>query len=284
MIRQRSVYYHRSFDLLIPSTQPAGTAAEVCPDSPNPIPAPSDWASSALRFNPDPIQKQVLDHPAHRLILCCARQWGKTTIVAIKALHTAVFFPGSRILVLSKSLKQANLLLAVVSQSAAILGFRRKRVLGFQGSLLLPNGSQIFAVANSETGTRGYSATIVIVDEAAMIPDDVIGAASPTLGRSTGKLWLLSTPHGETGIFYHVWHDSSLSDWYKVKATIEDSPYASPAFIAEQKRLFPLNFRQDFYCEFLPAKGALLSRDRVDKLIDPSIPYIPFPKLSKELK
>ena len=277
--------YSRLFRGLAQLLPPPATAGEVCPDSnPPAIPSPSEWAVSALKFNPDPIQKRVLDHPAHRLILCCARQWGKTTIIAIKALHTAVFFPGSEILVLSKSLKQALLLLAVVRQSAAVLGLPRRRVLGYQESLHLPNGSKIFAVANSETSIRGYSASVVIADEAAMIPDDVIGAASPTLGRTSGKLWLLSTPHGESGLFYNVWHDSSLSDWFKVKATIEDSPYASPAFIAEQKRLFPFNFRQDFYCEFLPAKGALLSRDRVDKLIDPSIPYIPFPQLSKELK
>ena len=251
---------------------------EVCPKTET----VSEWAQSKLNFHADKIQKSVLDHDAHRLILCCSRQWGKTTIIAIKALHTAIFQPGSEIVIISKSLKQAGLLLNTVCESAAVLGFPRKRVLGYEQSLHLPNGSKIFGVANSEKSSRGYTANIVIVDEAALVEDQVIGSASPTLSRTNGKLWLLSTPYGQTGLFYNVWHDKALTDWFKVKATIEDSPYATPEFIAEQKRLFPFNFRQDFYCEFTPAKGCLLSRERIEKMIDPTITQIPFPRLFKE--
>lgn len=246
------------------------------------IPSVSEWAREHLKFEADNIQKTVLDHEAHRLILCCARQWGKTTIIAIKALHTAIFNPATEIVVISRSIKQASLLLNKVNESAAVLGFPRKRVLGYENSLHLPNGSKIFAVANSEKSSRGYTANIVIVDEAALIEDDVIGSASPTLSRTRGKLWLLSTPHGQTGLFYHVWHDKELTDWFKVKATIEDSAYATPEFIAEQQKLFPYNVRQDFYCEFTPPKGSLLSRERIEKMIDPTIKHIPFPRLHQE--
>jgi hypothetical protein len=259
--------------------------APVCPEeacAKPEVPTVSEWAKEHLKFEADKIQQSVLDHDAHRLILCCARQWGKTTIVAIKALHTAIFNPGTEIVVISQSLKQASILLNKVCQSAAILGFPRKRVLGHENSLHLPNGSKIFGVANSEKSSRGYTANIVIVDEAALIEDDVIGAASPTLSRTNGKLWLLSTPNGQKGLFYHVWHDKALTDWFKVKATIEDSSYATPEFIAEQKSLFPLNFRQEFYCEFLPAKGSLLSRERIEQMIDPTIKHIPFQRLYKE--
>ena len=254
--------------------------AEVCPKPT--IPIVSQWAQELLNFQPDAIQKSVLDHEAHRLILCCARQWGKTTVVAIKALHTAIFHPGTEIVVISNSLKQAELLLSKVCQSAAVLGFPRKRVSGYANSLHLPNGSKIFAVAGTEKSSRGYTAHIVVVDEAALVPDDVVGSASPTLLRTNGKLWLLSTPHGQTGLFYNVWHDPELMDWFKVRATIEDSPYASPAFIAEQKRLFPFNIRQDLYCEFTAKKGCLLTRERVEKMIDLTITHIPFPRLLKD--
>ena len=267
----------RRFQELLELTNGEG---EVCPKTA--IPTPSEWAKSALGFQPDAKQAAVLDHDAHRLILCCARQWGKTTIIAIKALHAAIFHPGTQIAIISKSLKHAGILIGRLCQSAAILGYPRKRVLGHQHSLELPNGSRIYGIANSESSVRGYTINIVIVDEAAQIQDDVIGAASPTLGRTNGKLWLLSTPHGQTGLFFNVWHNDTLSDWFKMKATIEDAPYASKAFIEEQKRLFPYNFRQEFYCEFTPAKGRLLNHERVNKMIDPSIPYVPFPRLSPQ--
>ena len=268
--------HHRRFPDLIKVIQ---ATSEVCPKTA--IPTPSEWAKTALGFTPNAKQTAVLDHDAHRLILCCSRQWGKTTVIAIKALHTAIFQPASEIAVISKSLKQAGILIGRVCQSAAILGFPPKRVLGHQHSLHLPNGSKIFAIANSESSARGYTANIVIVDEAAQVEDDVIGAASPTLGRTNGKLWLLSTPHGQTGLFFNVWHNEGLTDWLKMKATIEDAAYATKEFIEEQKKLFPYNFRQEFYCEFTPAKGRLLDHERVNKMIDPSIAYIRFPSLIK---
>ncbi|MBI2686035.1 MAG: hypothetical protein HYX27_06945, partial [Acidobacteria bacterium] len=86
----------------------------------------------------------------------------------------------------------------------------------------------------------------------------------------------------QIGLFHNIWHDQKLTKWLRVKATIEDAPYATPEFIEEQRRLFPFNFRQDFYCEFTPAKGRLLSRERIERMIDPSIPHIHFPRLHKE--
>ena len=275
--------FHTLVEVLAPHL-PKGPA-EVCPQTESaPEPEiPSKWAQSALGFTPDPKQQQVLDHDAHRLILCCSRQWGKTTIIAIKALHTAIHQPNSEIVVISRSLKQAGILIGRLCQSAATLGFPRKRVLGYEHSLQLPNGSRIFAIANSEKSSRGYTASIVIVDEAALVADEVIGTATPTLTRTNGKLWLLSTPNGQTGLFYNVWHDKELTNWCRVKATIEDCPFADKAFVDEQRRLFPHNFRQEFHCEFTPAKGRLLSRERIEAMIDPTIKHTPFPSLSDDL-
>ena len=273
------------FDNLVGALEPHINPmnAEVCSKEETEKPDAAAWAQSALGFKPDPKQELILNHDAHRLVLCCSRQWGKTTIIAIKAFHTAIFEPNSDIVVISRSLKQAGLLIAKVCQSAATLGYPRKRVLGYEHSLQLPNGSKIFAIANSEKSSRGYTANIVIVDEAALVQDDVIGTAAPTLARTNGKLWLLSTPHGQSGLFYNVWHDQELKDWYRVKATIEDCQYAGKAFIDEQRRLFPHNFRQEFYCEFTPARGRLLSRERVEAMIDPTIKHTPFPSLSDGL-
>ena len=153
----------------------------------------------------------------------------------------------------------------------------------YEHSLELPNGSKLYAIANRENSARGYTASIVIVDEAAVVADEVIGVATPTLARTNGKLWLLSTPNGETGLFYNIWHDEKLTGWFRMKATIEDCPYASEDFIEEQRRLFPATFRQEFYCEFTPAKGRLLSRARIEAMVDHTLKYEPFPSLSDGL-
>jgi hypothetical protein len=230
---------------------------EVCPKS------PSQWAAHMLNFHTEGRQKDVLDDPAHRLILCCARQWGKTTVIAVKALHAALAEPGAEILVLSTSERQAGLLVQQVIAMATRLQLPRQRVHGYEFSLQLPNGSKIFAVATSETtGGRGPSAST------AMVADHVIAAATPSLTRTSGRLWLLSTPHGQSGLFYNVWHNEDLPHWVRVKVTIDDMPHATHAFIEEQRNLFPLSFRQEFYCEFIPPDGRLLSREELERMFD----------------
>ena len=61
----------------------------------------SEWARSVLGFEADEGQAEVLDCEAKHLLLCCSRQWGKSTVAAVKALHVAVTRPGTRTLVVA---------------------------------------------------------------------------------------------------------------------------------------------------------------------------------------
>ena len=69
---------------------------------------PAAWAEDNLDFHPDPWQVRVLRSPAKRKVFNCARQSGKSTVAAIKALHRALFYPGSLIILLSPSLRQSS--------------------------------------------------------------------------------------------------------------------------------------------------------------------------------
>jgi hypothetical protein len=232
--------------------------------------SPSQWAQSVLHFQPEPKQTEVLDTTAKRLILCCPRQWGKSTLVAIKALHYALNHPGEEILVISDTEDHAGIIVQKIINFAAVLQIRRRRAHGKQYSIELPNGARIFAVSGAKSAGVGYTASIVIVDEAALVEDAAIGYASRVLTRTNGQLWLLSTPRGQTGLFFAIWHDTALH-WHRVRATLEDAKYMDPAFIQEQKHLFPATFRQDFYCEFIQAPGRLLSVERIARNVDPAL-------------
>jgi len=56
---------------------------------------PARWAVDAVGFRPDDWQSAVLQDPAHRVALNITRQGGKSTIAAIKALHTAIYWSRS---------------------------------------------------------------------------------------------------------------------------------------------------------------------------------------------
>jgi hypothetical protein len=153
---------------------------------------------------------------------------------------------------------------------ASALKLPKRRAHGKQYSVELPNGAKIFAVASNTKSVVGYTASVVIVDEAALVEDEVIGYLWRSLARTNGKIWLLGTPRGQTGLFFALWHDES-NNWHRVKATIADATYMDPAFIQEQKQLFPATFRQDFHCEFLQAPGRLFTIEKIKRCVDPSL-------------
>src|SRR5215212_4760019 len=57
---------------------------------------------------PDRWQEDLLRSDARRVLLNAARQSGKSTITAILATHTALYDPGSLVLLLSPTLRQSG--------------------------------------------------------------------------------------------------------------------------------------------------------------------------------
>jgi hypothetical protein len=48
---------------------------------------PAAFASDRLGFVPDDTQKRALQSESKRVLLNCTRQWGKSTVTAVKAVH-----------------------------------------------------------------------------------------------------------------------------------------------------------------------------------------------------
>jgi hypothetical protein len=95
--------------------------AEACPKS------TADWAKENLNFHPSPKQAEVLNTDAKYLILCCNRQWGKTTTIAIKALHHATEKPDQAIVILSRTKHQAAILINRATRFLPKLNIKLRR-------------------------------------------------------------------------------------------------------------------------------------------------------------
>src|SRR5690242_16164487 len=85
------------------------------------------FARTRLGFEPDAVQQKVLDRKILRGMLNCTRQWGKSTVMAVKALHQAYCFPGTLTLVLSPSARQSGILVARVRRFADKLGVKTRK-------------------------------------------------------------------------------------------------------------------------------------------------------------
>src|SRR5713101_9922662 len=80
-----------------------------------------------------------------------------------------------------------------------------------------------------ENTIRGYAAaSLVVIDEASRVPDEVYHSVRPMLAVSAGRLVCMSTPAGRRGWFYDAWENGK--DWHKVKILASQCPRISPRF------------------------------------------------------
>ena len=258
-----------------------GAAAPPCPNADTL--KPSEWAQKALNFTPSAKQAEILDVDAKYLHVCCNRQWGKTTTIAIKALHHALANPEQTIVIISRTKLQAGIVINRATYFLGKLGIRLRRVLGHQFSLQLPNGSSIFAVAHSGDTSVGNTANILIVDEAALVKDNVYYAVSPSVSRTHGKIWMMSTPRRQAGFFYNIWRDTT-NLWHKVMSTVKDCPEIDPQFLEMQRAADPIKYRQDFLCEFIQPADRLVTREMLEGMIDTTIDQwqVPISSITQE--
>ena len=232
---------------------------------------PVGWTRRTLGFNPDLNQQTILATSHKRILLNCSRQWGKSTVTAAKAVHRALEFPDKLIVAMSPSARQTGELMRKIEGFLRHCGVRVKGDGSNEMSILLPNGSRIVGLPGGEGTIRGFSAVnLLIVDEAARVPDESYRAARPMLAVANGDLLLLSTPYGKRGFFYEEWTGSS--DWLRLQVRAEDCPRIPRDFLADERRsLGELWFRQEYDCEFIDNETQLFTRDVIDRALDKEI-------------
>jgi len=117
--------------------------------------------------------------------------------------------------------------------------------------LELANGARLVSLPGSEKTVRGFSSvTLVVIDEAARVPDDLYRAVRPMMAVSGGRLVALSTPFGKRGWFHDEWIDLE-NDWERVKVPATECSRISQEFLqSERMSLGPWWFRQEYECSF----------------------------------
>ncbi len=228
----------------------------------------AEWVRKTLGFEPDAIQRRVLNSTMRRGILNCSRQWGKSTTVAAKAVHQACTKAGSTTIVVSPTGRQSG---EFVRKAAAFLRKMdvRRRGDGDNGiSLVLSNESRIVGLPAKEATIRGFSAvSLLLIDEASRVSDEVYMAIRPMVAMSGGALWMMSTPFGKRGFFYDTWAGREAG-WERVKVTAEDCPRIPREFLEHERATMGERwFRQEYMCEFVDVTSTLFDRDLVESLI-----------------
>jgi hypothetical protein len=220
-----------------------------------------------LGITPDPWQRDLLHSASDRVLLNCCRQSGKSTMTAIVTLHRALYHPGSLILCLAPALRQSQELFGKV------LGFYRDlgRPVSPQGerklSLELENGSRIVTLPGSEKTIRGFSGTsLLVLDEAARVEDELYFAVRPMLAVSGGALMMLSTPYGKRGVFYEEW--TAGHGWERYEVPANQCPRISEEFLEEERAVLPSwVYRQEYECSFEETEDQVFTTEMVERAL-----------------
>lgn len=221
---------------------------------------------------PDDWQADLLQSPDPRIIIAAARQVGKSTTVASKALHVALYEPSSLVLLLSPSLRQSSeLFRKCMDVYRAVDGLPDSSA---ESALRIefPNGSRVVSLPGGDGGItiRGYSKPrLVVMDEGAYLSDDLISATLPMLAASpNGQLIVMSSPNGLRGFFADVWHNGDES-WKRIKVTWRDCPRLNEdAVQLVRQTVGELTYRQEFEVEFLDSQLTVFPVHLVDAAFD----------------
>ena len=250
---------------------PAGPSVETAEPG---VPMCSLWAAEFLDFWADRTQESLLDGPEKRVLLLTTRQWGKSTVAAVRALWQAVFFPGSLVLVVGPVADQSCELNRKIYNFAARLGIPLHGGGAGRRAAVFPNGSRIVGLSEMPENVRGYSApALILIDEAAFYDgDEILESIFPMLAtQPAGVMWIMSSSGRQTGFFYQLWADAG-GPWRRVRVRADEIPdRISPEFLAEQKKRNPEKFRREYLCEFLSDDAALFSRESLNGLLSDQV-------------
>ena len=172
-------------------------------------------------------------------------------------------------IVASPTERQSAEFLRKASELIARLGIRPRGDGKNSASLLLPNGSRIIGLPGKEGTIRGFSAvSLLVIDEAARVPDAVYKALRPMLAVADGDLWMLSTPAGKSGFFYENWEHGG-EEWERTAVRATECPRISAKFLEEEKKqMGDAWFRQEYMCEFVDNGQNMFRRDTVMRALD----------------
>jgi Helicase len=164
----------------------------------------------AAGFEPDPWQADVLRSRAPRILLNCSRQSGKSTVVGVLAAWTAIYCRGSLTLLVSPTERQSKELFRKTLAVYRALGRPVNPASESALQLELESGSRVIALPGKEGTIRGYSGVdLILIDEAARVPDGTYQAVRPMIAVSGGRIIALSTPFGTRGWWYEAWRGAT---------------------------------------------------------------------------
>ena len=208
------------------------------------------------------------------VILKKFRQGGLSTLAAMYSLWKILFKLDIKILIISKSDREAiNIMNMIRLAWDNLPDFLKCNTLEFnQHVMKLETGSEI-RCRTPQMG-RSFSANIIILDEAAFIPkmDEIWKSIFPTISAAgaSGKAFVISTVNGLGNWYANIYHDAKdeKNDFKVVDLHYKEHPdYNNPQYVQTMKdNLGKSGWEQEVLGIFLSGAGTFIHSDIIKEI------------------
>jgi len=242
----------------------------------------------ACGFSPYPYQIDAMTNPAQRLILLWGRRCGKTATCALLALWHCMF-KGDNAIIVSYNQEQAKIMMSEIRKwyrnykyknpESEFIALKRD---SSRDIVFAKSGGHIMC-RPAGPGIRGYQANIIIIDEAAQVPDSLIQEEITPLAAvlepgKQRKILMISTPHSRGTAFYDCWRNR---DVWTVLGPIktESCPNADLEYLAAERENMPESvYKQEYEAEWMDTQSNVFSIHDIEACMYPPHEKLPAPK------
>jgi len=233
-----------------------------------------------LDFNMHEGQQKVLDlylinKEANTLILSCGRRFGKSVLASAIAV-SRLLLPNASLVLFSPSFANSTNMYKEITRMIAKLPIKVVARNNSNLTFELENGSTFFSISpKNYESILGKTITSILVDEAALIPDDTLDevlhqVAGPALasagtrddGTPYGEVIMLSSPRAANGVFFDYFQkgqDKNNKRVVSIRLPTWENPYIPESFIEEKKEELPTEIFETEY-------AGLFNNNATDKI------------------
>lgn len=203
----------------------------------------------AMGCSPLPWQREYLRARGNVAALK-GRQVGASTAAAALAIHEAAYGSGNAVIV-SPSQRQSSEI--IVKARAGVRALGHLRLTGETATQLrFASGNRVLSLPGTASSVRGWTASLLILDESAWIGQETWTAAL-ALVATGGRTIVQSTPAAAEGPFAELVTGDDPA-WTRIVVRSDEAATVSRAFLAEQKRrMQPEQYAAEFEAQFLPS-------------------------------
>ena len=289
---QSDIEYHK-----LPATDP-----RIVRRIPVWIEDPVIFCREACNFYPHWYQEKLIRDLNLFIAASWSRQIGKSEAVAHKALHHAFTHKDEDIVIIAPGLRQAKLLyrkvVKAIETSPLIYNSVRGKIKMEETEFT--SGCRIVNLPSGDEGIalRGYTIALLIIDEAAFVPDDVFVAVEQGLSSSGGQEIQISTPRGKHNQFHKLFFPEDSDQHFPLQpdgmlantvAMVEEwschhydyyvginvkrpsgRPQLSELHVERQRRkLAEFQFRSEYMAEFVEDLDSFFNIALIERMFNP---------------